>query len=644
MMPRRSNRPRQTRLNFEPAASSAQKSEAFVRIDPNSSPAKKRKTRLDSPPASSAAPLTSSPSNSQLKVVVNSTAKRTTQLPTPAPSSQVVADERQLDDGNEIEDGLLQRGSRSEANKGVQAIIPSDDEDVIPKSAGKRRPTTILLSSESDASEPITPSSRRTKKCVSRTPSTPLSDRASPVKPRGARSFILGGSSGTAAIPHGQPRSSFGSSKRPRFKIQKPIAIGSSISSSEEDDLVNDSPKRTLRSTAKQPDTRPSPNKPDLSWDFSGSEQSEHVNGTAEKQKRGEQSTSRKDLKHSQATQVESQESSISDSIKSPSSNTKRKQRLAKSRTENFDELELEADLADLKDTETRRTRTRGKTQASARDKRLNKLEELKRRRSGIVEINEDDSAKDDSFLLGDTEPDYDNEDLDEYEADFIQDEGEDETLGVNLAKGGVPLHLTRFANLKPIEYFKYEVEWMIHNKLDPAFERHDEIYEMSHRKLDDEVKGHAGSTYKSAAWGQEFADALTSRPEIFVVEIPAMLEHDCDACNRSGHPPKYQVTLRGHKYDKESLEKVSNDDSEDETQERDGSDEDEPQEVLFLGQVFEGYTSTEKLIARESWNRKKKEKLANKIVDGMVEEGEMKDLYRQFKQNLDFVRSDKVR
>lgn len=55
------------------------------------------------------------------------------------------------------------------------------------------------------------------------------------------------------------------------------------------------------------------------------------------------------------------------------------------------------------------------------------------------------------------------------------------------------------------------------------------------------------------------------------------------------------------------------------------------------------GHTTPEKIVQREAWGRSKRNKLANKIVDGMVESGEMRDLYKQFKQNLDAARSAKV-
>ena len=54
------------------------------------------------------------------------------------------------------------------------------------------------------------------------------------------------------------------------------------------------------------------------------------------------------------------------------------------------------------------------------------------------------------------------------------------------------------------------------------------------------------------------------------------------------------------------------------------------------------GYTSPDKIVERENWTRKKREKLANRIVDGMLESGEMRSLYKQFKQNLDAARAAK--
>ena len=223
------------------------------------------------------------------------------------------------------------------------------------------------------------------------------------------------------------------------------------------------------------------------------------------------------------------------------------KQRSEKQRDE--DEDSLLDELENLQDTEEepqeRRNRVRQDT--SARSKRLECLAKLKQRRAGIVEVDstgeddrEDEEQEDDQL---DEEPFEENQPssnkgLDNYESDFIEDDGE---IGVDLMKYGVPLHLTGQANKKPFDYFKDEIEWMVHNKLDPAFERHDEIYLMAHQKLDDEIKGLAGSEFNSSVWKENFVRALKNRPDMSTMHVGWDLMQDkCDACNRSKHPPKW--------------------------------------------------------------------------------------------------------
>ena len=48
-------------------------------------------------------------------------------------------------------------------------------------------------------------------------------------------------------------------------------------------------------------------------------------------------------------------------------------------------------------------------------------------------------------------------------------------------------------------------------------------------------------------------------------------------------------------------------------------------------------------IVERENLRKKKREKSANRIVDGMVENGIIQDLYKQFKENLEIARSTKV-
>ena len=260
------------------------------------------------------------------------------------------------------------------------------------------------------------------------------------------------------------------------------------------------------------------------------------------------------------------------------------------------DTEDLEDEVNDLQgsDTELRSTRTRGRQVNSARSIRQQKLEELKRRRAGLRDGSEEESEhsqSDDANVSG-PEPIHHamrrGGDLDEYEEDFVDDD--DETLGVEMdaeaLRRTIPIEYTRHANKKTIEHFKDEVEWMVHNKLNPAFKRHDEIYEVAHRKLDDEFKAYAGSKYISAVWNAEFDSALKSRPEIYITPIPTMLEHKCDACRRSGHPPKHKVTFAGKPYDRHTLEPIVHEDDEDDSDESssEGDDSAEHQQDFFLG------------------------------------------------------------
>lgn len=191
----------------------------------------------------------------------------------------------------------------------------------------------------------------------------------------------------------------------------------------------------------------------------------------------------------------------------------------------------------------------------------------------------------------------------------------------------------------------------------------------MSHQKLDDEFKGRASSTFKSTAWTPDFVNALTSRPDFSSMPISMLFEDKCRACNRSKHPPKVKVFFSGRKYDENSLEPIDKDDSEEDTSH--GSASSEGEEESFLVGRFcagnaeiahtlyhwrfhlnhavlkwlsdEGHLAPEKIVQRESWNRKKRERLANNIVDDMDRSNEMKGLYELFKSSLDRARTAQV-
>lgn len=56
-----------------------------------------------------------------------------------------------------------------------------------------------------------------------------------------------------------------------------------------------------------------------------------------------------------------------------------------------------------------------------------------------------------------------------------------------------------------------------------------------------------------------------------------------------------------------------------------------------------DGQLTPAKIVERDSLRQKKRQKEANKVVDEMEATGVMRDLYRQFKENLEAARDSKV-
>jgi hypothetical protein len=106
----------------------------------------------------------------------------------------------------------------------------------------------------------------------------------------------------------------------------------------------------------------------------------------------------------------------------------------------------------------------------------------------------------------------------------------------------------------------------MVQKKINPAFAMDDEVYDIAFRKLDDEVKGLAGSKFTSSAWTERFTRALHARPGILVSDISgvsrSLLEHHCDACNRTNHPATFDIHFSGKPYKESTLEEISDEDS----------------------------------------------------------------------------------
>lgn len=166
------------------------------------------------------------------------------------------------------------------------------------------------------------------------------------------------------------------------------------------------------------------------------------------------------------------------------------------------------------------------------------------------------------------------DEDADSQDEDFIDDD--DDTLGVpDEALHLIPLEFTR-ASTKPLKlHFKDAVEWLIHRRINPGFDKDNEVYVTAWRKLSDEVTGLANSKFISSVWRPDFHKALKARPYIEQEELGASALasefENCQACGRSGHPATWTIRPWGKPYDPKTLDEVDSDsDSDDEDEEND--------------------------------------------------------------------------
>lgn len=218
--------------------------------------------------------------------------------------------------------------------------------------------------------------------------------------------------------------------------------------------------------------------------------------------------------------------------------------------------------------------KTRSSARKGHRSEKEKKLELLRRRRAGEKELTmsdlntSDDEGEEDQGGLYDTDSDHQvldvfedesdeepaataapakeskkakkkqksqassrrNEDEDEDDgiadingnlADFVDDN--DDTIGVpDEALYQMPLEFTR-ASHKPLKaHFKDAVEWLVHRRINPAFERDDEVYQTAWKRLNDEMIGLARSKFISSGWKLDFLRSLRARPLIELLELGA--------------------------------------------------------------------------------------------------------------------------
>lgn len=272
----------------------------------------------------------------------------------------------------------------------------------------------------------------------------------------------------------------------------------------------------------------------------------------------------------------------------------------------------------------------------------------------------------------------------------FIESEQEEDGI-LGHPDPNIPIQFTRFAAMKPKELFPFAMEWMVQKKINPAFSMDDEIYDLTFKKLNDEVRGLAGSKFTSAAWTEEFTYALNARPDIAYEPLDRSGEHymndHCDACNRSGHPATYQIQFQGQPYHRETLEEVNNDDDASDSDSDDDSSSSEENKdskpswdaegreivpvhkVFFVGKFCmgnaqtahalqhwkyhlnewvvtwltkNGYLRPAEIVKRDGLSERKRRKHANKIADRMEKMGVTQQLWKDFRANIDQARNAK--
>ncbi|KAL8637958.1 MAG: hypothetical protein Q9228_004839 [Teloschistes exilis] len=668
-----STRKKQTRLSLTPLPSSSpgalglnekmQNRAAAVRFSPEGSPTKKRRVVL--PPSSGQTRL----DDGQTESLKNSADADPTLLPTPIPSSQPIGKQEgirpnQLPNSassSDAEDAIVDSRTRSS-----RRVRPSKDKEsfsngtrngteksktptVLDRDAGdtlrstsikrgqqglvKASKRSIVVSSGKD-SEPMSfqsaqPSAQKQEDY----PRTPQSSRRkpSPLSRRGLR-FIVGGLGGIAPI---------GSSRKQVIATPTRSSKRMPASKQRHYSPTDESPSLSRRSRQE------SPAKSDDSTDSYMNELKESARKSP-KPPRDEEVTGGSAIKVSRLGKKPLRR------IRSPSGGEP-------------EASEPGSDSGRHQNTPQRRgARTRPKRPDTKKLARGKQLELLRQRRSGKAAVPVPDdldigSPNEDSQVAEtDSEASADSNNSD----DFVVDDDDDDTVGAPVAHVGIPIQFTRHAHKKQIEHFRDVVEWMIHNKVNPAFERNNEVYGIAIQKLDDAAQGIVGSKFMSAAWNAEFSRALKKYPKLESIAIPrspTSLDQKCEACNRSGHPAKHRLIFDGEPYDRKNLEPFCLDEESDDAEERPFGTANKT--VFLLGSHCNAnaksahalqhwrhalnadileylrtnkHLSRAKIIERAEWNVRKRERYANGVVEEMEADGSLRMLYKEFKDNLD--------
>ncbi|KAK5078285.1 hypothetical protein LTR64_003306 [Lithohypha guttulata] len=417
---------------------------------------------------------------------------------------------------------------------------------------------------------------------------------------------------------------------------------------------------------------------------------------------------------------VSSSDEAVQRIEKQKSRKNKRRERSRREQNELEEDLEdlvgsgKDDDVPDVDAVNTNVRRTRGGPVTTERDRRREHIETLKRRRAGekiprvqdsddeqLDEFDEQDGADINRIGLHTSSPrralerieiSSNSEDEQPQEAESIEIEDDDdfvvedeeEVQHGRSPQSGIPLAFTSFASSKPKELFIHVVEWLVKNKIAPAFQRDDELYELSWNKINDQIKAQAGSRLISSAWGEEFKNTILARPRMqvsFTSGGDDELFLNCDACNRTNHPARYEFKFSGHAYHPDTLEPIDEDADESESDKEEDDDEDQDDKASYdaaghllprAGRTFnlgrfcaanaemghklthwkyhlnqallsyldeQGVLSAESILAREKMSKKKREKQAEEIVDTMDATGVINEMWRDLQNDLEDAR-----
>lgn len=277
----------------------------------------------------------------------------------------------------------------------------------------------------------------------------------------------------------------------------------------------------------------------------------------------------------------------------------------------------------------------------------------------------------------------------DHYDSEFVVDD-DDDPLGIpDIGLHDIPLEFTHAAHKPLKEHFKDAVEWMVQNKINPGFSRNDPIYRQAFVKLNNEYETLANSKFASTQWTNEFIKAINARP-IMIVRGLNLEERNrveispkCDACNHRKHIPSFVISFSGKAYNKDTLEEIDQDSDSDDDDENEHVDEDNERvsvdengadipneskewltgrfchENAYTAHMLihwkyslnewvidslenEGQLAPAKLAARDRMKPKQRLKDANSIVDSWEANGQIQELYRDFKNQLQTARESK--